>query len=307
MRERDTKHSGLAYGAAGMSLAIMVIMGGCASAEPVRLSKIDIPTADGAIRGYAATVNLRDPRVRLVGTSALAADSGKPAGAEARLVPTDEWARSVDATLAINANYFGRVAGGAGAWKAGEYVDVLGLSIADGVVVSPVREYAGRPDPALAVFADGRAVAGYLRASDVVGAQVGVASIGPSDTDPARGTMLVDDAVNLGGAARVEPSARHPRTAVGVSRDGSMLIIVAIDGRSPGHSIGATLNETGDILIGLGAFDAINLDGGGSTSFVYVPTDGPSVQNRPSDGAFRPVANHLGVRIMPRAQRSPSS
>ncbi|MFN5957073.1 MAG: hypothetical protein ACK462_03935, partial [Planctomyces sp.] len=166
MRERDTKHSGLAYGAAGMSLAIMVIMGGCASAEPVRLSKIDIPTADGAIRGYAATVNLRDPRVRLVGTSALAADSGKPAGAEARLVPTDEWARSVDATLAINANYFGRVAGGAGAWKAGEYVDVLGLSIADGVVVSPVREYAGACDPSLVFTKNRVAKIGTFTAAD---------------------------------------------------------------------------------------------------------------------------------------------
>ncbi len=282
--------------------------GGCSASDPIRLTKIDIPGEGGAIRGYAATVNLRDPRVLVVGTSALADESARAGGGEAVLTPTDRWAASVGTTLAINANYFGRLRGAAGgAWKAGETVDILGLSIADGVVVSPVREYAGRADPALAVFPGGRAIAGYLTTADIAGAQFGVASIGPSQSDPARGTMLVDDSVNLGGTARVEPAARHPRTAVGVSRDGASLFIVAIDGRSAGHSIGATLSETADILIGLGAFDAINLDGGGSTSFIYTPSDGPAVSNRPSDGAFRPVANHLGVRIKPRAEGSPSS
>ena len=49
-----------------------------------------------------------------------------------------------------------------------------------------------------------------------------------------------------------------------------------------------------------GAVDALNLDGGGSSSFYFVKADGTVVTNRPSDTAWRPVGNHLGfVRRAP--------
>jgi exopolysaccharide biosynthesis protein len=80
---------------------------------------------------------------------------------------------------------------------------------------------------------------------------------------------------------------RHPRTAVGRTQSG-YLWFVAIDGRSE-LSSGATLEETARILLRLGCTDAVNLDGGGSTTLNVL---GITV-NRPSDGKERPVANGI--------------
>lgn len=81
---------------------------------------------------------------------------------------------------------------------------------------------------------------------------------------------------------------RHPRTVVGLTPAGEVLLVTA-DG-SP-TSAGLTLGETTRLLAGLGATDALNLDGGGSTTFVANGT----VRNAPAAGAERPVASSLAV------------
>jgi hypothetical protein len=84
---------------------------------------------------------------------------------------------------------------------------------------------------------------------------------------------------------------RHPRTAIGMLSDGRV-ILLTVDGRQPGYSEGMTLRELTDLLRALGATDAINMDGGGSTTLVIRG----EVVNRPSDAAGeRPVANMLLV------------
>jgi hypothetical protein len=84
---------------------------------------------------------------------------------------------------------------------------------------------------------------------------------------------------------------RHPRTAVGWGDDGRILLVV-VDGRQPGWSDGMTLDELAGYLRALGATDALNLDGGGSTALVAAGR----VVNRPSDSAGeRAVANALLV------------
>ena len=80
--------------------------------------------------------------------------------------------------------------------------------------------------------------------------------------------------------------ARHPRTMSGVTRDGTTLL-VTVDGRQPGHSAGMTLQEATDFMLGLGAVQAVNHDGGGSTTFVVRG----KVVNRPSDGTERAVTS----------------
>lgn len=85
---------------------------------------------------------------------------------------------------------------------------------------------------------------------------------------------------------------RAPRTAVGVTKEGKLLFVV-IDGRQPGFSIGATLWETARLMIEFGAVDALNLDGGGSSTMVVQS----KVVNAPSDGRERPVGNALVVRV----------
>jgi hypothetical protein len=91
------------------------------------------------------------------------------------------------------------------------------------------------------------------------------------------------------------PSDRHPRTAVGISADGTRVWLVTVDGRS-NASVGMTYARLANLLRSLGADDALNLDGGGSTTMVArMPGDNAvSVRNNPSDGAQRPVPNGLG-------------
>src|SRR5690606_39007789 len=59
----------------------------------------------------------------------------------------------------------------------------------------------------------------------------------------------------------------NPRTAVGLTAD-QKLLLVSVDGRQPAFSEGVYLDELGGLLADLGAVQAINLDGGGSTTMV---------------------------------------
>ena len=109
----------------------------------------------------------------------------------------------------------------------------------------------------------------WARADDVVG---GAGLL-------ARGGRYIEDwsteALNPGFA-----ETRHPRTMVGVAPDGTVWL-AAVDGRQPAHSAGMTLRELQTLARRLHLTDALNLDGGGSTT-MWV--DG-QVVNRPSDAA----------------------
>ncbi|HET6644248.1 MAG TPA: phosphodiester glycosidase family protein [Fimbriimonadales bacterium] len=78
---------------------------------------------------------------------------------------------------------------------------------------------------------------------------------------------------------------RHPRTAIGTTAAGEVVLCV-VEGRSP-FSRGVTLDELATLMLGLGCRDAMNLDGGGSTTMVV---EGAAV-NRLSDGFMRKVGN----------------
>ena len=80
---------------------------------------------------------------------------------------------------------------------------------------------------------------------------------------------------------------RAPRSAVGQLADGR-IIMVAVDGRQPGYSVGMTNFELAQTLVRLGAVTAMALDGGGSTTMAF---DG-TLLNRPS-GAERPISTAL--------------
>ena len=82
---------------------------------------------------------------------------------------------------------------------------------------------------------------------------------------------------------------RNPRTLAGVERGGA-LILVTIDGRQPGYSVGASFAEEAAVMRALGAEDALNLDGGGSTSIAV----GGRLVNHPSDAAGeRPIGDAI--------------
>lgn len=105
---------------------------------------------------------------------------------------------------------------------------------------------------------------------------------------------------------RVQPDLEtetEPRTAIGLDKRGKTLVIVVVDGRQPGYSEGATLEELASILVENGAYTAMNLDGGGSSTLVIEKGGRPSVLNSPINngvpGSERPVGNHLGIFAEP--------
>jgi hypothetical protein len=100
----------------------------------------------------------------------------------------------------------------------------------------------------------------------------------------------------------LDGSELDPRTAIGVNRNGRWVYIVVIDGRQPLYSEGATFTELAGLMKDFGAYYAMNLDGGGSSTLVMQGQDGRSVLlNSPIDsyipGRERPVANHLGIYL----------
>lgn len=87
---------------------------------------------------------------------------------------------------------------------------------------------------------------------------------------------------------------RHPRTLAGWTGSGEVFL-VTVDGRQRGYSEGLTLVEAQQLLLSLGAVEGINLDGGGSSTFVAPCASGRCVANRPSDGRERRVTSALAV------------
>jgi hypothetical protein len=84
-------------------------------------------------------------------------------------------------------------------------------------------------------------------------------------------------------------TTRYPRTAVGFN--GRKLYLLVVDGRQPGFSQGMSLHEVAQVLVGLGCTEALNMDGGGSST-IWVRG---AVLNRPSDAKERSVANGLFI------------
>lgn len=104
--------------------------------------------------------------------------------------------------------------------------------------------------------------------------------------------------------------ALNPHTAIGVSRDHSKVYLAVVDGRQQGYSEGLRTDELARVMLRFGAWDAINLDGGGSTTLVMDDTDDAKANSRlvnsPSDnsspakpGTDRVVANSLAVFATP--------
>jgi exopolysaccharide biosynthesis protein len=288
--------------AARLVLAATCAVSAWAVAAPIEVRTITINTPDGAAVGFLGTVDLRAAEV--VVTGPLSKAEGFPAKATAAIEDTKTFAEREKTQLAVNANFFGWL----GKKNNGEPAEVLGACISNGVVVSPARVHENKPDPAIAFFADPAggvaAKVGRLSNDDLKGALAAVAGIGASGTTSLDGSLLVTDSKNTGDQARVDPDKRHPRTAIGASADGRTAYVVAIDGRSK-TSVGVTLPELADYMISIGAANAINLDGGGSTAFIFAP-EGEStlLTNKPSDGKFRPVAVNLGFR--PRENKGPA-
>lgn len=94
---------------------------------------------------------------------------------------------------------------------------------------------------------------------------------------------------------------RHPRTAIGWRADGQF-VLVTVDGRQPQQSVGMTIAELAALMQQLGCVEALNLDGGGSTTMVI----NQKVVNRPSDATGeRAVSDALLLFARPAVKVQP--
>jgi len=110
-----------------------------------------------------------------------------------------------------------------------------------------------------------------------------------------RQLLVVDGVAQKASQGNNVPAA--PRTALGFSQDGRRMFLLTADGRQPAFAEGLGLDELADMMVELGAYTAVNLDGGGSSTIVAREPGGTTAQleNRPSDGAERNVPNGLGL------------
>ncbi|GII55216.1 hypothetical protein Pth03_36050 [Planotetraspora thailandica] len=116
--------------------------------------------------------------------------------------------------------------------------------------------------------------------TSIIGGAIGLVRDGETSITAARDGMANNNMI----------VRRHPRTLAGVTVSG-VLILAVVDGRAPGTAVGASFYESAELMRWLGARDAMNLDGGGSSTMVI----GRKVVNRPSDGTERGVGDALLV------------
>jgi hypothetical protein len=139
------------------------------------------------------------------------------------------------------------------------------------------------------------------------GVGVSLAPLHPMHAVGGRPIILAGGAVTAAARDTVAFAVtRHPRTAVGIAEGGRRLLLVVVDGRQPEWSIGMRLDELAELMLALGADDAINLDGGGSSVLVWRASAGGGLRigNRPSDReGERAVADALAVVDHCRAAR----
>lgn len=161
--------------------------------------------------------------------------------------------------------------------------NLLGLGVCDGFLESePHPNY-----PSFVVKKSGEIeIRAYNKGDDVSDVQLAVS-----------GNKIV---LKDGNVLDARDQAVNPRTAIGYSKDKRYVYFLTIDGRQKGFSLGATYEQVAKELQKLGAYDGLNLDGGGSTTFVLRDAQNePTVINRPCNNTkdrLRFNANAIGAK-----------
>lgn len=199
-------------------------------------------------------------------------------GSFGALIEPSVYARNTEALLVINGGFF--------SWNP---TRAIGLVMAHGRVLYPPptrRPYHATlgftPDQVLFDWVGPDEVAGNTIQKDNPAWQECHAALGAGPLLIRKRHSRVEGEIEA-----FNMTQRAPRTAVGQLDSGKILIYV-VDGRQPGWSAGVTLGELAELFLARDAADAINLDGGGSSTLVI----GDEVINRPSD---RALPNQPGV------------
>ncbi|HHY06727.1 MAG TPA: phosphodiester glycosidase family protein [Clostridia bacterium] len=161
------------------------------------------------------------------------------------------------------------------------YAVHIGNVVIDGKLITPFNAYPGNLCFA-GVNKSGRVIGGIVSKKEQLMA-----------LNPWQGVSFIPVLIK-GGVSQSIPAewakTKQPRTILGEYANGDLIMIV-VDGRQADWSSGVTLERLIDKLVELGVKEAYNLDGGGSSAFVY----GGEVLNKPSDGKLRPVVTNIVV------------
>ncbi len=246
---------------------------------------------DPPMQLHVVTVDLTDPRVSVLVTPG-GEDPDGPGPWETTLATVKTVAQRHQFHVAVNGDFFQvrderERMGQKIKYFPGNAANVLGGAVSDGRIWSDRR-----PGPMLVIGKSGRARIDAFE------------DFPPDSWQAIAGNQWL---IRNGAAVKSRNQDRHPRTAVGVNREGTKLTLLVVDGRRKGFSVGMTYAELSVEFERLGCFAAMNLDGGGSTTLVMEDESegGLRVMNRPSDGSTlaiplsieRPIANVLGVRL----------
>jgi len=242
----------------------------------------------------ALRIDLQDPDVRLFITPPA---SNYVANSRETLLQTPrEFLLEHGLSVAINSGYFSP---GGYENPSGRPATVEGVIISEGLLVS--AQTSSNNSLSAILFATNNQPtfidANWPATTNLAGVYNAVSGMYP----------LVSNGVNISyvytNAMTDTVHRRQPRTATGLSEDNRYLILVTIDGRQQDFSDGALDWETAEFLLLFGAWQGMNMDGGGSTCMVKATECGPPVdinQNsfqfavgRP--GSQRPVGCNLGV------------
>lgn len=279
--------------AASLAVAFAGALALAQGPTPVVLKRIN---ESGPIAGVIAHIRLDDPRVEILVAPTGVVTHASAASPTLALDTTSHAARTHDLDVALNASFFSapstRPFGNRRiAYFVGNAAQPVGWHMSNGQLLAQPRSDKLRAT--VVVHSDGR-----------VSVAEGVMAL-PSD---ARQGVSGNALLLMGGINQIKEvqGPRAPRSAVGVSADGKTLLLLALDGRSDA-SRGMSLHELAELLKREGAHDAVNLDGGGSTTMaIKDPATGVHlVANRPSDVSAsglgltveRAVADVIGVRV----------
>jgi hypothetical protein len=241
----------------------------------------EVRTIPRPLMVHVITIGLTAPGIKLLVTP-----GEETGGMELPARTTGEFLTKFELQLAINGSFFEPYREN-GPWDyyphRGDPVNVMGLAISNGGVYS-LNE---TDQPVLCFSIDN-----YATISD---------TDCPVDTAQALAgrPILIDNGTSITSEDLSYYTALHPRTAVAIDQRGETLWLIVVDGRQPGYSEGVTLVELANIAKQLGAYQALNLDGGGSTTLVTTGYWWPRTLNSPIHTRIpmrqRPVANHLGI------------
>lgn len=235
------------------------------------------------VRRHAVRINLQQPGIKLTTTGRISewqADTRETRRQTVRSFLRSERADSRPVVLAFNADAFTP-------WPAPfdkeTPANLQGFAVCRGQLVSPPSG-----SPSLIITSDGKASIRTATSKD----------------DPSHIDIAVSGFALCLQDGQVQPSGDdlHPRTAIGLSADGHQLFVLIVDGRRH-SSAGATTAELGQWLLDYGADDAINMDGGGSSTLAWWNNDATTddkieLLNRPVGNGLKlltPDADRLGV------------